>query len=1072
MPLDFQTVAIAFTEGMDTRDQKKLVARGKWLQLLNQSLSEDGSLRTRDGCVALVATASGNGLATYKDELLTIAGPQLSSVSQAVPVTAYVKRGTVGNVYAEKTAEVKRPEGQQDSLDCAHGGGYTLYAWRDYTTAYVVTGINITLVDENTGTVILDNQQILTNVDAGIPRVVYADGAFFIFYQSFAVGPLVTMFCRVIDVAAPLVIGAQTTLIAASANLSQFFMDACSFSSTGSGAFDSVALAYGWLDGATSVRTFLVVRAGTTPSIVGGTVLNVFTEAQLPAATLSGLAVAAFASGDRVGVFARSTGAAAMAGAAGRVMNLTPAFTTAATQLDNSVAATAGASAICAGLDASQQLRVFYDEYSDYGTNSLNPLRSVIVSSALAIISGPGTIINSAAFGAGTSARGPQGPWIYGKPFIVNANIYLPLCVLENYQSLAATTANNNQQNSIFILDCGASGTVIAGVVVARAMYGSYAIASPPLTPGSTPLRLTPCSTPYLAGAQSVAMPATERTFLTLANGLNVAPTGVSRLTLTPNALTPPVRTQLGESTYIAGGNLATYDGSQVVEHGFPLFPEGIGLALVAGGGAMTAGVHQVVAVWEWTDNAGQRHQSAPSLPVSMTVALNDRITVTVPTLLLSQKSGVQLVVYVTAAGGLSFYRSVLNNSAFTPVSNTTAATTVAFTLASADAFIVANELLYTQPSIAGTTLPNVSPAPCTALAVAHKRLWLNKSDQPGGYAFSQKYINNVGLQFNDLLGGAVPLDAGGIVGFSALDEKVLIFCERKPFVVYGTGPNPNGTFDNYSDPQEIPSDVGCSSAQSILRLPQGVVFKSKKGWYIIDRGLQCRYIGDGVAQFDSQSVTAAVLLEDTQEARFLTTSNTLVLSYLTGQWSYTNYSNVENGYGPTDAVWWPTAASGAGRYVHISLVDGLNIDTPGVYDDQVGAKSAVGIETRARTSWIRLSELERFQRVRSLYISATSATPPASTLVVIADFDDESPLLAPGAFTLSFNLATAFPSWSVGTTIDLRAKMIRQKCKSVSFLIVENPAPGVGRLDGIQALALEIGMKRGLNKLSAIQSK
>lgn len=738
MALDFQVVDVAFTDGMDTHSQRKLVVRGKWIDLLNYTLSADGSLRCRDGCQALVASANGNGLATYNNELLTIAGPVISSVSRAAPVAAYAQPGSISNVAMEKTSEILRPFGIPFHQDCAHGDGYTCHVYANADIVATVTDISVTLVDEATGTRVLDDFALRTAATVGWSRVVFADNAFFVFYQDSAT---TTLYCRVIATSAPNVVGAETALVA-SANLSFTAFDAVGFSSTGVGAFNTVVLAWQWADGVTSIQTGVVSRSGTTPSMPAAS-RNVFTEAQLPTATVSGIAVAAFSTGDRVGIFVRSTGAAAMAGAAGRVLNpSTVAFTTAATQLDASVAATAGPASICAVVDTFLGMRVFYDELSDWNANALNPLRSVIVTDALAITSGPATIINSPTFSiAAGTARGPKGPFIYGKPFTVNGRTYLPTVVMESYYALAATSASNNQQNTVFLLDCGATNAVTAAVAVGRALYGSF---GPPQPPGGAALGLapslgTPTGTPALPGGNSFALTCHERTSLQLLAGLNTAPVGLSRLTLTPNALAPPRWAQLGESTYIAGGQLSAYDGAGAVEHGFPLFPEGIGLALVAGGGAMTAGVHQVVALWEWVDAGGQRHQSATSLPVSMTVALNDRITVTVPTLMLSQKSNIQLVIGVTTAGGLSFYRSNFNNAAFAPVYNTTAAATVTWTLADSDATIASNELLYTQPSIAGTTLPNVSPAPCSALAVAHNRLWLDKDDQPGAYVFSQK---------------------------------------------------------------------------------------------------------------------------------------------------------------------------------------------------------------------------------------------------------------------------------------------------------------------------------------------
>ncbi len=113
----------------------------------------------------------------------------------------------------------------------------------------------------------------------------------------------------------------------------------------------------------------------------------------------------------------------------------------------------------------------------------------------------------------------------------------------------------------------------------------------------------------------------------------------------------------------------------------------------------------------------------------------------------------------------------------------------------------------------------------------------------------------------------------------------------------------------------------------------------------------------------------------------------------------------------------------------------------------------------------MHVGTLEGFQRVRWLYLTATADSNPAGTLTVAVDFDD-SYGSAPGAYSLAVSLATI--TFGVGRSIDLRHKLRRMKCKSVAFTFTDSS--GVPPLTGIQALALDVGRKRGTNKLPAAQ--
>lgn len=1068
MSLDFQTVDVKFTQGLDTKTQSKLVVPGKWNRLDNLTLGVDGTPRRRDGVAALVTTGNGNGVAVHGTELLVISGGTVASVSTAGTAAVNNQSGRLGWVGVGKT-EIRRSTGMQDSCDVATGGGLTCYVWRELDAAATQVSLNVTVVDEVTGAQLISAASLRTSATAFCPRVVWTGDSFIIAYID--AGRLLG---RAVVGTAPGVLGGEVAIEPGPGLASLNFDMAAIVNGVGNGAL----IAFGWTDGVTSVRCVSVAVAAGLPVVAFGPT-NLVTEVQLPIANLCGLAVAKVSTA-LAGIFTYGFGATAMAGVAGVTTNGNSVVQTAATQLSAAITPTVNNPCHIAACAFSGGFAIVTDNQSSWATAALLPVSKITCDATLGTLV-TSTLVNSASFaGAATDPAGPKGPYIAGKPFVSNSTLLVPVCVMENYQGAAfsstGTRVTNNMQNTFFVMDC----TSIVAKVVARALYGGYGVAALNNNP---PRVSTACSTPALS-AGGFAIACTERTLLSFVGGFNVSPTGVVRLTLTPNSTVAPIKGQLGESTYFAGGNIAEYDGAGVSESSFALFPEGISVEVVAGGGAMTAGVHQVVVIAEYVDNMGQRHQSSPSLAVSATTAANDRLRVRVPSLLLSQKSGIRLVAFITQAAGLSFNRvGTIGLGNMGTANDTTLAFTTLALIDQSDATYASNELLYTQPNQAGTTLPNLAPAPATALGVHQNRLFFDKADQQGQYGYSQQYINNVGLQFNPALGGSVDSSAGAIVGWASMDEKVILFCVNKPFVIYGTGPTPSGGFSNYTDPQEVSADVGCVDARSILKMPHGIVFKSQKGWYMLGRDLIVRYIGAGVEAYNANPVSSAVLLADRQECRFASSSGTqLVYCYELsdpdgdGQWSTSTITAGASPYLIADALWWGTG----GYYVSVSLTQGLNKDTAGVYLDVPGTSAtAAAIVTTARTSFLHPGPLESFQRVRWLYMTGSgtiNAGTSSPTTRIVVDFDDAYGEVAPGSYHFDVVWgSSAGLSPVAGMPIDFRTKLRRQKCKSVAFTIIDTPTwTGAANANaGInwQALALDVGMKRGLNKLQASQT-
>lgn len=1099
MALDFQLVDVKFTQGLDTQTQKKLVVPGKWNLLNNCTLSETGTPQKRAGVKALVASATGNGLATFNNELLVVKGSSVSSIvspngnPSTYPASALAVTGQVGFVDVTKT-QIRAASGYQEGMDCAYGLGFTAYVWNDFTAAGAFNGTFLTIIDESTGAHAM--QPVQMNAGANQPRVVFSVDAFFAFYR---VGT--TLRCLVIRVTAgALTYGAETTLIS-SVNVTTQNFDACEFGQTST--VGSIAVSYCWGDGVTSVRSILVTQAAGIPAIAAGPV-NLFTQIEMQVNGIMGLGVC-WMSASATGSFATFAFGTlgTLAGTSVRVLDNLFASAAVAALVDATVPAVASPCHVVAVGEAGFNVACcFTDQQSSAGAAaSVQPIRRTEILLAAGVVSviSNTTLINSVVgVGGAAVVAPPQGPFICGKPIsldgwdstgaggLVSGRLFLPLCTVSYYA--ATVTSTLNQQNSFFLLDA------TSGAVVSKALYGNYGIPAQftfaPLVYTASSIALIEFDGPIvglgLSRSARYVLACTERGKLAFNSGINITQTGLVRLAFEPRLAQPPIRTQLGPATYFAGGSLSMYDGQGVTEMGFPLFPEGIA-AVVSAGGAMTAGVHQVVAVYEWVDGQGQRHQSAPSLPVSFTITAGQQtVTVTTPTLMLSQKTGISVVLYMTQAAGVTFSRVT---SLAAPVLNTTAAATVNQVFALIDGDFASNELLYTQPLQGGTTLPSDAPGPCSVLAVHQNRLFVDLTDRQGAFRYSQILGRNVGLRWNETLGGTVPVDGGPIVGFVDMDEKLIIFCARKIYFVAGTGPLPSGGFSNYSEPVEIMSDVGCSEPRSILKLPNGVAFKSLKGFQMLGRDLVVRYIGGPVFAYDDYAVMSATMLEDQQEARFTCAFSfhlgqggvelglTLVYSYVLDQWS-TSIVNVAPATGSPhqlvgyDSAWWPAQR----RFVSASLVDGVSIDQPGVYSDSPGAGAATAVIMSARTSFLHLPGMEGFQRVRWLYLTASYPSGASSLIgvTITVDFDDVySAVTPPGATGAYSTTGTQLAAtYGTGLTIDFRHKLHRQKCKSVAFTFTDTSAfSGFLGINGFEALALEVGMKRGTNKLSASQT-
>lgn len=547
---------------------------------------------------------------------------------------------------------------------------------------------------------------------------------------------------------------------------------------------------------------------------------------------------------------------------------------------------------------------------------------------------------------------------------------------------------------------------------------------------------------------------------------------GISANELRFNSDKTFLNAQLGE-LHIVGGILQAYDGISVVEHGFHLFPENVTTGTATTGGSMVAGTYQVRVCYEWTDNLGQIHRSAPSVAQSQVIpggTSTNTLTVTIPTLRLTAKTGsranVRLVVYGTTAGGTLFYRLT---SITAPTYNDTTVDSVTFTRTAADASILSNDLLYTT----GGILENIPAPSCSLITTYKNRVFLAGLDDKLAFWYSKEKIQNAPVEFSDFLTGRVDPFGGDITAIGALDNYVVFFKRSAIFVFTGNGPNDTGSQSDYGQPQLITTDVGCDNPNTVVITPEGLMFKSTKGIYLLDRGLSVSYVGADVEEFNDKTITSSKLLSDKNEVRFTTNDDTcLVYNYFfkdergIGQWStFTNHT-------AEDAEIWQNS------FVFLKPSGQVWVENNESYND-----NGVPIVLSLTTAWMSLAGLQGFERVYRMIVLGEYKSPHKLQIEIGYDFNPtftQSALIELSDIYTITSYGEDSP-YGAGTPYggefplyQFKTHMTKQKCQSVRFKISDNQYSVVGEYGegfNITNLALEVGVKGTLRKFATKNS-
>lgn len=508
-------------------------------------------------------------------------------------------------------------------------------------------------------------------------------------------------------------------------------------------------------------------------------------------------------------------------------------------------------------------------------------------------------------------------------------------------------------------------------------------------------------------------------------------------------------RVKVGNTNYFTNGPTIELDARGAHENGFMIHPKISSITKQTTGAAnpdMQSKTFSYIAVYGFYNGAGELCRSIPSEPFEITTAANTTyVEVVVEDAVGNNKfdyDSTSLKMNYTPV--VELYRRITSENIYHRVANAESGHTgvaVVILDRSGDTEIQDNEILYTT----GGILPNDSTPIGEFSAAGNGRVAIGGLEDDE-IAYSKKSLTGEVVAFSDFFRLRVPTagvsDKSKTSAAGFLDDKMIIFKKNSLFFVAGDGPLETGRDNTFSEPQQIPSDVGCDEPRSVLGITQGLMFKkSGKGIYLLNRNLSVEYIGAGVDDYKNEKIIASYLVSDIKEARFLTEAgNLLCFNYLQRKWS------VSEAAGAVDAD------THNGKEVLAFSNGDITIETTDLFQD----KASLYYPLKYITPWLKMNLVQGIQRIWRVHLIGECKSP--HTLVLRAYYDYSDTVY--DEYERIFDATTPLLQW--------RIHLKRQVCQAIKFEIFDKDQSGSGESYTLSNLQIEAGIKNGSAKLGA----
>lgn len=531
-----------------------------------------------------------------------------------------------------------------------------------------------------------------------------------------------------------------------------------------------------------------------------------------------------------------------------------------------------------------------------------------------------------------------------------------------------------------------------------------------------------------------------------------------------------------------------------------------------------------VKVTWSYTDANGLERESAPSFttfvahtrPGGGTDFTNIRLYISSPISTLPPQARLRLNVYVDDGGVFKHF-----GSTDVPAhSNDVVSISVPlFYIESGNQFRppIDGKVLYTE----GGVLENDVLPPLSMVAINSRRMVGVRTDLPRRIIYSKPLASDRSIGFPNVFD--VPLDLDP-VAVSFLDDKIVVFGETAAAVLYGGGPDDAGRGQGFSVIR-LPGGQGCVDPASVVEIPDGIMFRSARGFHLLKRDLSIEYIAGADSVLKGARVINATVVPKSSEVRFLLERNpdeptTATLPdnlgdpitpipapeedrpaiprlgnvYVEGaavtynferrRWSvFTNYPGV-------------SATMYNGKYVRFLENGQVWQEADDWWEDpqhfNYPTTGRRANRLRIITPWIKLSGMAAFGRVwRATFIGRWLSTMAKGTyprpgqssidtrldapnLRVSVAYDYEREYSQVSTYNARTSLAEAAP---YAGRLQFAMGLARSKCSAVRFAIEETaPSPSTDYRNGqgfeVVSIDLELGMREGTNKALSKEKK
>lgn len=442
-------------------------------------------------------------------------------------------------------------------------------------------------------------------------------------------------------------------------------------------------------------------------------------------------------------------------------------------------------------------------------------------------------------------------------------------------------------------------------------------------------------------------------------------------------------------------------------------------------------------------------------------------VTVDIPTLRLTYKTSpnaIRIVVYRWSVAQQNYYQIT---SVSSPTLNDPTTDSIAYVDSASDASILGNQLLYTT----GGVVENIAAPAATDVSLYKSRFFLIDAEDENLLWYSKQVIEATPVEMSDLftLYVAPTMGVQGSTGktkcITAMDDKNIFFKANAIYYNTGDGPDNTGANNDFTTPTFITSTVGCDNPASIIFIPQGLMFQSSKGIWLLGRDLSTSYIGAPVQVYNDATVLSAVSVPGTNQVRFnLDTGVVLMYDYYYDQWG--TFNNIS------------AISSVLYQELHTYLKsDGMILQQSEGYLD-----GSHPVCRRFTTAWFSMAGLQGYERAYYFYLLGNYISPHRLQIDIAYDYN---PAISQTAYVLPDNFNPTYGEAEGGygsgtyggnsTVEQWRIFFEKQKCQSFQITVTEmyDPSYGVAAGEGftLSGINLVVGTKKKYAPLNPTRS-